>query len=124
MLCGALAGCGSGDEREAAPADTSAASGRNPGALVDSLVLTAPGGAEVWFTDGREARDSLGEACIERAMEIRTPRDTVPVPLLYTGEVPTLEDDSTLRASVWLNCQAGALYQVNIHTGRPSLVEP
>ena len=120
VLSAALAGCGGGGEREAAPAAPD-----RPGAtFVDSLALTAPGGAEVWFTDGRVARDSLGATCHERAMEIRTPQDTVPVPLLYTGEVPTLENDSTLRARVWLNCQARARYMVNIRTGRPSLVEP
>lgn len=119
-----VAGCGGGAEREAVQADVPAPSGNPTTALVDSLALTAPGGAEVWFTDGRVAQDSLGATCRERAMEIRTPHDTVPVPLLYTGEVPTLENDSTLRARVWLNCQARALYLVNIHTGRPSLVEP
>ncbi len=117
LLSAAVAGCGGGAEREAAP-DAPATT------FVDSLALTSPGGAEVWFTDGRVAQDSLGVTCRERAMEIRTPRDTVPVPLLYTGEVPTLENDSTLRARVWLNCQARALYLVNIRTGRPSLVEP
>ena len=123
-LSAALAGCGGGGEQEALPADSPAPSERPATTFVDSLVLTAPGGAEVWFTDGRVARDSLGATCHERAMEIRTPQDTVPVPLLYTGEVPTLENDSTLRARVWLNCQARERYLVNIHTGRPSLVEP
>ncbi|MEE8267623.1 MAG: hypothetical protein V3R97_01790 [Gemmatimonadales bacterium] len=119
-LSAALAGCG--DERP--PADAATPSGRSAATLVDSLVLTAPGGAEVWFTDGRAAQDSLGVACSERVLEIRTARDTVAVPLLYTGEAPTLENDSTLRARVWLDCQARALYHVNIRTGRPSRVEP
>ena len=119
-LSAVLAGCG--DERP--PADAPTPSGRSAATLVDSLVLTAPGGAEVWFTDGRAAQDSLGAACSERVLEIRTARDTVAVPLLYTGEAPTLENDSTLRARVWLDCQARALYHVNIRTGRPSRVEP
>ena len=119
-LSAALAGCG--DERP--PADGPTPSGRSAATLVDSLVLTAPGGAEVWFTDGRTAQDSLGTVCSERVLEIRTARDTVAVPLLYTGEAPTLENDSTLRARVWLDCQARALYHVNIRTGRPSRVEP
>jgi hypothetical protein len=123
-LSAALAGCGGGGEQEALPADSPAPSEHPATTFVDSLVLTAPGGAEVWFTDGRVAQDSLGARCHERAMEIRTPQDTVPVPLLYTGEVPTLENDSTLRARVWLKCQPRALYLVNIRTGRPSLVEP
>lgn len=119
-LSAALAGCG--DERP--PADAPTPSGRSAATLVDSLVLTAPGGAEVWFTDGRTAQDSLGTACSERVLEIRTARDTVAVPLLYTGEAPTLENDSTLRARVWLDCEAQTLYHVNIRTGRPSRVEP
>ncbi len=124
LLSAAVAGCGDGTEQEAAPDAAGASPGRPATTFVDSLALTSPGGAEVWFTDGRVAQDSLGGTCRERAMEIRTPRDTVPVPLLYTREVPTLENDSTLRARVWLNCQARALYLVNIRTGRPSLVEP
>ena len=122
VLSAALAGCGGGGD--APPADRAVASGTPTMTFVDSLVLAMPGGAEVWFTDGRTAQDSLGVACQERVMEIRTPLDTVPVPLLYTGQAPTLENDSTLRAQVWLNCQPAALYHVNSHTGRPSLVEP
>jgi hypothetical protein len=122
VLSAALTGCGGGGD--APPADAPVPSGPPTTALVDSLILTAPGGAEVWFTDGRVAQDGRGVTCSERVMEIRTPLDTVPVPLLYTGEAPTLVNDSTLRATVWLNCQPGALYHVNIRTGRPSLVEP
>lgn len=120
VLAASSAGCGD----EPPPADAATPSGRPAATFVDSLVLTAPGGAEVWFTDGRAAQDSLGAACSERVLEIRTARDTVAVPLLYTGEAPTLENDSTLRARVWLDCQARALYHVNIRTGRPSRVEP
>jgi len=120
VLTASSAGCGD----EPPPADAATPSGRPAATFADSLVLTAPGGAEVWFTDGRAAQDSLGAACSERVLEIRTARDTVAVPLLYTGEAPTLENDSTLRARVWLDCQARALYHVNIRTGRPSRVEP
>ncbi len=122
VLSAGLAGCGA--DGEPPPADAPEPAGRPTVTWVDSLVLTAPGGAEVWFTDGRAAQDSLGAACSERVLEIRTARDTVAVPLLYTGEAPTLENDSTLRARVWLDCQARALYHVNIRTGRPSRVGP
>lgn len=126
VLSAALVGCGAkGDgEGEPPPADAPTPPARPAATLVDSLVLTAPGGAEVWFTDGRVAQDSLGAACNERVLEIRTARDTVRVPLLYTGEVPTLENDSTMRARLWLDCRARALYHVNLRTGRPSRVEP
>jgi hypothetical protein len=120
VLSAALAGCGD----EPPPADAPVPPGRPTATWVDSLVLTTPSGEEVWFTDGRAAHDSLGVACSERVLEIRTARDTVAVPLLYTGEAPTLENDSTLRARVWLDCQAQTPYHVNIHTGRPSRVEP
>lgn len=126
LLSTALAACGAqGDgEGEPSPADAPVPSGLPAATWVYSLVLTAPGGAEVWFTDGRVAQDSLGAACNERVLEIRTARDTVRVPLLYTGEAPTLENDSTLRARLWLDCRARALYHVNLRTGRPSRVEP
>ena len=113
-LSAALAGCG--DERP--PADAATPSGRTAATLVDSLVLTA-GGAEVWFTDGRAAQDSLGVACSERVLEIRTARDTVAVPLLYTGEAPTLENDSTLWATVWLEVVALALHRITRQQWQP-----
>lgn len=121
VLAAASSGCSGGESPggEAAEAPPGPATG-----FVDSLVLTAPQGQQIWFTDGREARDEAGARCIERVMEIRTPLDTFPVPLLYTGEAPTVVDDSTLRARVWLDCQGRALYHVSVHTGRPSLVEP
>lgn len=126
VLTAGSAGCqGEGEgEGEPSPADAPTPSRRPTVTWVDSLVLTTASGVEVWFTAGRVAHDSLGVVCSERVMEIRTARDTVAVPLLYTGEAPTLENDSTLRARVWLDCQAQTLYHVNIHTGRPSRIEP
>jgi hypothetical protein len=85
----------------------------------DSLALTAPGGVEVWFIATRPAKDSAGSPCVERAMEIRRDGGRVAIPLLYTGEAPTLADDSTLRAHLWLHCRPMRLYEVNLRTGRP-----
>jgi hypothetical protein len=85
----------------------------------DSLALTAPGGVEVWYIGARAGRDSSGATCIERAMEIRRDGTTTLIPLLYTGEVPTLANDSTLRTNLWLNCRPMRLYEVNLRTGRP-----
>lgn len=124
VLTAGSAGCEGEGGGKATPAAAPTPSGRSTATWVDSLVLTTASGAEVWFTAGRVAHDSLGIACSERVLEIRTARDTVAVPLLYTGEAPTLENDSILRARVWLDCQAQTLYHVNIHTGRPSRVEP
>ncbi|MCU0622169.1 MAG: hypothetical protein MUC69_11780 [Gemmatimonadales bacterium] len=52
-------------------------------------------------------------------MEIRREGGRIAIPLLYTGEAPTLANDSTLRAHLWLHCRAGRLYEVNLRTGRP-----
>ncbi len=114
--CLVLAAC-SGETPKPA-ADTAAAT---PGELVlpDSLVLRAPGGAEVWFTDARAARDSAGRPCVERVMEIRTAERTIPVPLLYTGAAPVLVGDTAFRADIWLDCRPGNRYVVSLRTGFP-----
>ena len=90
--------------------------------LTDSLALAAPGDVEVWFTDARAAKDSVGATCIERVMEIRRGGDTLPVPLLYTGAIPRLVNDSTMRARIWLNCIPGNTYDVDLRTGFPNVV--
>ena len=90
-----------------------------PAAPRDSLALTAPGGIEVWYIGARTGRDSTGATCIERAMEIRRDGAVTRIPLLYTGDAPTLANDSTLRAHLWLNCRPMRLYEVNLRTGRP-----
>jgi hypothetical protein len=85
----------------------------------DSLALTAPGGVEVWYIGARTGRDSTGGTCVERSMEIRRDGTTTLIPLLYTGEAPTLANDSTLRTNLWLNCRPMRRYEVNLRTGRP-----
>ncbi len=85
-------------------------------------VLTAPGGVEVWFTDSRTARDSGGTSCTERVMQVRREGKQIPVPLLYTGAKPTLVNDSTMEAAIWLNCRPGNVYHVNLRTGYPERV--
>jgi len=88
----------------------------------DSLALRTPGGAEVWFTDTRAATDSAGHVCTERVMEIRQSGHRTPIPLLYTGAAPEMVNDSTIRARLWLHCQPGASYLVNLRTGVPTRV--
>ena len=85
----------------------------------DSLVLTAPSGAHVWLTAGRDARKLDGTTCAERLIEIRRDTARVRVPLLYTGEAPRLIDDSTIQARLWLHCEPGDLYHVHLTTGQP-----
>jgi len=88
----------------------------------DSLVLRAPGGQELWLTSGREATGGDGETCVERTLQIRSPVDTIVVPLLYTGTPPVLLDDTTARADLWNDCVPGPTYLVNLRTGRPTVV--
>jgi len=53
-------------------------------------------------------------------MEIRAGRRVVPIPLLYTGEIPTITDDSTLQVHIWRHCVPADLYRVNLRTGQPT----
>jgi hypothetical protein len=85
----------------------------------DSLVISNPGGVEVWFTLARPATGPDGRHCQERGVEIRRAGTRIAVPLLYTGEPPELLNDSTMRARLWTNCRAGDTYLVDLGTGRP-----
>jgi hypothetical protein len=87
--------------------------------MPDSLVLTAPHGETVWFSGARVGTDSLGGECIERGLVIVTDNQRRIVPLLMTGEIPVLVDDSTMRARVWLQCVPGDTYEVDLRTGTP-----
>ncbi len=111
---GVVAACG-GAERRQVPAGTAAAGPPHP---ADSLVLRTAG-AEVWFTLVRQDADSAGRPCVERTLEIRREGRRIPVPLLYTGEIPVARDDSTIEAHLWLHCRAGDRYAVNLRTGQP-----
>lgn len=86
---------------------------------MDSLVLTSPGGTQIWFTLARSATSAAGQTCVERGLEIRSQGKRVPVPLLYTGAPPLLVNDSTLRAVLWTHCQPGDAYLVNLRSGQP-----
>jgi hypothetical protein len=106
-------GCGGGSERPATPqADRDSTP-------ADSLVLTAPGGVEVWYTLARTGKAGNGETWIDRTLEIRRGDARVPVPLLYTGTPPELIDDSTIRARLSNACRPGDTYLVNLRSGRP-----
>lgn len=85
----------------------------------DSMVLSSPSGTEVWFSLTRMSRSAEGTPCTERGLLIRRDGRRIQVPLLYTGDVPTLFDDSTLRAVLWSNCRPMTAYLVDLHTGRP-----
>jgi len=85
----------------------------------DSLILTAPHGRQIWFTLARSDRAADGQQCWERGLEIRNAGVRTPVPLLYTGDPPALVNDSTIRATLWINCRAGDRYFVDLRTGHP-----
>jgi hypothetical protein len=84
----------------------------------DSLVATAPGGAEIWFTLARADSGSTGR-CTDRAIEIRRGERRTPVPLLYTDAAPEIVNDSTLRARLSDHCVPGDTYLVDLRTGHP-----
>ncbi len=98
-------------------ADTGAAG------LTDSLVLTAPGGATIWLTEGRAAVSAGGQPCLERTIEIRRDSVRLKVPLLYTVTRPVLLDDTTLRAELAEHCRPARTYRVNLRTAQPSPLE-
>jgi hypothetical protein len=85
----------------------------------DSLVATAPGGVQVWFTLARPATSADGVPCVDRAIEIRRGETRVQVPLLYTGTPPELVNDTTLRARLSNQCRPGDAYLVDLRSGRP-----
>lgn len=57
-------------------------------------------------------------------MEIRAGGRTIPIPLLYTGETPTVTNDSTLRVHLWRHCGPADLYRVDLRTGQPTRAGP
>jgi hypothetical protein len=109
-------------ERGTPAADQSEAAA--PEAPAAALALRTPSGAEVWFGDAREGRDSTGATCVERTLEIRGPTGRRIVPLLYTLDTPTVLDDSTIRAHLFTDCRPGPAYRVDLRTGLPVRTDP
>lgn len=105
--------------RDAEPAERGTGETAQAPALADSLVATAPGGAEIWFTLSRQAQAADGTRCTDRAIEIRRGGSRVQVPLLYTGAAPEVVNDSTIRARLSNQCVPGDAYLVDLRTGRP-----
>jgi hypothetical protein len=122
MLPGLLGILACGGRRESADRDSVLAVSDAP-RPADSLLLTTPAGIQVWFAAARMAQDSGGTRCIERVMEIRSEGRVTPIPLLYTGTPPRLVNDSTIEATIWLNCRPGNVYRVDLRTGQPVRVK-
>jgi hypothetical protein len=113
-----LLACGGRDvPREASGGDSVASAAPAP---PDSLVATAPGGVQVWFTLARVGQGEDGSRCIDRTLEIRRGGARVPVPLLYTSSAPELVNDSTIRARLSFRCKPGDAYLVDLRSGRPT----
>ena len=108
-----LSACG---RTERAQTKTSAGKVTEP---QDSLATSTRSGVEIWFRLSRPARSDEGDSCVERGLEIRRQGRRLPVPLLYTGETPTVLNDSTMRAMLWTNCRPVTAYRVDLRTGRP-----
>jgi hypothetical protein len=105
-----------GDREQARPAESASAQPVEP---ADSLVATAPGGVEIWFTLAREGKAADGTTCTDRTLEIRRGDTRVPVPLLYTGTAPEIVNDTLMRARLSNHCAPGDAYLVDLRSGRP-----
>jgi hypothetical protein len=119
MACGMLAPTIACDTRGADTPEQGGAEVAQPAVPADSLVATAPGGVEVWFTLSREGKAADGTTCTDRTMEIRRGGTRVQVPLLYTATGPELVNDSTIRARLSNRCVPGDAYLVDLRTGHP-----
>ena len=84
------------------------------------LALRVSDSVAIWFTSARVDTSASGSECRERVMEIRVRDRTIPVPLLYTGETPTITTDSTVQVHLWRHCVPADLYRVNLKTGQPT----
>ena len=84
------------------------------------LALRVSESVTVWYTGARADTAADGRTCIERVMEIRTGTRVVPVPLLYTAEIPTLANDTTIEVRIWRHCVPADRYRVHLRTGQPT----
>lgn len=117
----AAVACGSGRVPDRVASDSVRTSEPDP---PDSLVVTGPHGAEVWFTLARPDRGTDGSHCVDRSVEIRLGGNRIPVPLLYTEEAPRFVNDTTLEAVLYRACRPLDRYHVDLRTGQPTPVRP
>jgi hypothetical protein len=119
VVCGLLSWAMACDAKSDDAAEQHVAADTVAAAPADTLVGTAPGGVEIWFTLSREGVAADGTRCTDRTIEIRRGGSRVQVPLLYTGAVPELVNDSTIRARLSNQCVPGDAYLVDLRSGRP-----
>ncbi len=123
-LATVLAACGKKSPIGSPDSTTSTTSPTSSASPADSLALRLPNGYSIWFTGSRADTDSSGRPCIERVMQIRHDSLRIAIPLLYTGALPTLVDDTTIAADLWLRCRPGDRYLVDLRTGLPRRSAP
>jgi len=111
-----LASCG---RKNPGGTPASTTSTTSPTSQADSLALRLANGTSIWFAGSRADSDGTGRACVEHVMQIRHDSLRIAIPLLYTGALPTVVDDTTIAADLWLHCQPGDRYLVDLRTGRP-----
>jgi len=121
LLAGMLLGCRAEPPAATAPPAVTKTDPEYP-TLPDSLVLQAPRGVEVYFSGARVGTDSAGATCIERGLVLAHDGARTLVPLLMTGAPPTLVNDTTIRARIWLHCRPGNTYDINLGTGVPTRI--
>ncbi len=109
-----VCGCTRADHEPPAEARQSSSSPSH-----DSLALAGRHGVEIWYSISRLGTGPDRSQCVERGLQIRRGGERIQVPLLYTGDPPTLINDSTMRATLWTNCRPVATYLVDLRTGRP-----
>jgi hypothetical protein len=86
-------------------------------------VLEVAGGITVWFTQARVAKDSTGNGCLERALEVRQDTTRRGVGLFYTREAPTLLGKDAMRGVLYNNCTPGAAYRIDFATLSPKRID-
>lgn len=114
-LAALLVSCSNVENARRAPADATVTVASD-----DSLVVSAPGGVEIWFTLPRRSRLADGSECVDHAIQLRHGGRRTPVPLLYTGVAPRIVNDTIARAILYTNCRPGDSYFVDLRSGRPT----
>jgi hypothetical protein len=88
----------------------------------DTHILDLSDGTEVWFTVGRVGHGPTGAPCLERGIQLRKGPLKMPVPLLYTSEMPVVLNGK-LVASLSTNCVSGDDYSIDPKTAQPTKLE-
>jgi hypothetical protein len=86
------------------------------------VALRVSDSVSVWFTSARVDSAADGTPCTERVMEIRAGARPIPIPLLYTREIPAIASDSTIEVHIWRHCVPADPYRVNLRTGQPTRI--